>query len=92
MRLLSPEGRATPVKVAMPARPKTLAGLRIGLLDNTKAPVDKMMAHLDRRLRERFPGATTFYISKQHPSLGAAPDVHAALRANADVVITALGD
>lgn len=92
MKLLSPDGRAAPEMIAMPPRPARLDGLRIGLLDNTKAPVDRMFEHLDRRLRERIPGASTFYISKKHPSMGAEPEVHAALRANADVVITALGD
>lgn len=92
MKILSPAGRAVPVEVKLPARPAALKGLRVGLLDNTKAPVDKMMEHLDRRLRERFPGSSTFYVSKPHPSLGAEEHVIEALRKNADVVITALGD
>ena len=92
MKLLSPEGQPLPLALRGAPRPPRLDGLRIGLLDNTKAPVDKMLAHLQQRIAERVPGATTFYISKKHPSLPAEPEVLEALRTNADVVINALGD
>jgi hypothetical protein len=92
MRLNSPEGRPVPPGVAVVPRPASLAGLRIGLLDNTKAPVDEMLAHLAARLRERIDGVEVFHVSKQHPSLPVEPENLAALRANADVVINALGD
>jgi hypothetical protein len=92
MRLCSPEARALPLSVASAARPARLEGLRIGLLDNTKAPVDRMMGYLAAVLGERIAGISTFSISKQHPSLPAEPEVLAALAANADVVINALGD
>ena len=92
MRLLSPEGRPVPVKVTLAARPTSLAGVRVGFLDNTKAPVDQMMAHLAKRFRERHPDLNTFYVSKAHPSRPAEPAVFAALRNNADIVVNALGD
>jgi hypothetical protein len=92
MRLYSPEGRQVSPGIAAMPRPRSLQGLRIGLLDNTKAPVDQMMAHLGLRLRERIEGVEVFYVSKQHPSLPAEPEVLQALRANADVVVNALGD
>jgi hypothetical protein len=92
MLLYSPEARALPVSLAAAGRPQKLDGLRIGFLDNTKAPVDKIMAYLSACLSERIPGITTFQISKQHPSLPAEPEVLQALAANADVVVNALGD
>jgi hypothetical protein len=92
MKLLSPEGQALPPALSGARRPPRLDGLRIGLLDNTKAPVDKMMEHLGRRIAERLPGATVFSVSKKHPSMPAEQEVFDALRANADVVINALGD
>ena len=92
MKLCSPEG--SPVSLAHGAalRPGRLDGLRIGLLDNTKAPVDIMLAHVGALIRDRIPGASTFYVSKKHPSLPAEPEVFDALRENVDVVINALGD
>ena len=92
MLLCSPAGQALPLSIAHARRPASLAGLRIGLLDNTKAPVDLIMQHLAVRIAEQVPGATVFHVAKQHPSLPAEPEVFAALAANADVVINALGD
>lgn len=92
MRLCSPEGYPLPLSLRSVDRPRSLEGLRVGLLDNTKAPVDKMMAHLGRRLRESAPGVRSFYISKKVMSQPAEPEVMEALRQNADVVINGLGD
>lgn len=92
MLLCSPTGVAMAARFVPPARPARLDGLRIGLLDNTKAPVDKMMTHLAARLAERFPRSRVFSISKGFATLPAEPEVLAALRENCDVVINALGD
>ena len=92
MILCSPQAFASTTHVVMRPRPPSLDGLRVGLLDNTKAPVDTMLAHIAARLKARHPAARSFYISKKHPSLPADADVLRALRENADVVITALGD
>jgi hypothetical protein len=93
MKLCSPEGRAFPAKRLQVAdRPRSLQGLRIGLLDNTKPPVDKIMQHLERRLRERIPGARPFYLSKKIMNQPAGPAVMDTLRQQADVVINGLAD
>ena len=92
MKLCSPEGQTQPLSVGASARPRTLQGLRVGLLDNTKAPVDKMMEHIERRLKERFPGIEITPASKIAASSGADPKVLQNLRLNCDVVINALGD
>lgn len=92
MRLCSPEGHPLPISASYVARPAKLDGLRIGFLDNTKAPVDLMFDYLAARVAERIPGAEVFRIAKQHPSLPAESEVIEALVANADVVINALGD
>ena len=93
MKLCSPEGQpAATQDLSFAARPSSLEGLRIGLLDNTKAPVDKIMAHLDKRLRERFAGTTTRYVSKRFTSIPAGEQIMQDLRQNCDVLITALGD
>ena len=56
MLLLSPVGAPLPLAHVAARRPARLDGLRIGLLDNTKSPVDKIMDYLAARLRERIPG------------------------------------
>lgn len=92
MRIYSPEARSLPPNLRAADRPKSLDGLRIGFLDNTKAPVDKIMAYLEERLRDRVPGIRPFYISKRDMGKPAGPEIMEALRENADVVINALGD
>ncbi len=93
MKYCSPEGVPFPTKSQKFAdRPKSLEGLRIGLLDNTKPPVDKIMAHLEARLRERIPGVRPFYISKRIMNQPTSVQVMDRLRRDADVLINALGD
>ena len=92
MKLCSPLGHAITNTLTGKARPRSLDGLRIGLLDNTKAPVDKMLEHLARRIEERIPGAKPFYVSKAVMSRPASADALESLRQNTDVVINALGD
>ena len=48
MHLYSPEGTPLPLAMSAPRRPTSLHGLRIGLFDNTKAPVDEIMRYLGR--------------------------------------------
>jgi hypothetical protein len=92
MIICSPQASASTGHFTAPARPTSLEGLRVGLFDNTKAPVDTMMAHIAGRLAQRHPGVRSFYASKKHPSLPADAGVLRDLREHCDVVITALGD
>lgn len=92
MKLCSPAGQHLPLGLSAVARPRSLDGLRIGLLDNTKAPVDKMMVHIERLLHEKYPAAEFYLASKFTASQGANAQVMQGLRQNCDVVINALGD
>jgi len=92
MLLCSPAGVPLARSFAIAARPASLAGLRIGLFDNTKAPVDKIMDYLTPMLTAHVPGARILRFGKQHPSLPVEADVFARMRGEVDVVINALGD
>ena len=92
MKICSPLGHALTHTLTGKPRPRSLDGLRIGLLDNTKAPVDRMLEHLARRIEERIPGAKPFYVSKSVMGRPASPEALQSLRQNTDVVINALGD
>ena len=92
MRIWSPEAQLQSTKVNPVARPKSLEGLRVGFLDNTKPPADRVMEHLDRRLRESFPGLSSHYVSKHAASMPATEQMYQSLKDNCDVVITGFGD
>ena len=92
MRICSPVARPPAASLAMKARPATLEGLRIGLLDNTKAPVDKLLAHLGGHLQERIPTARIHAVSKAASGKPAGDALLGELAANCDVLINALAD
>ena len=92
MKLCSPEGRTLPLSLSAVARPRSLEGLRIGLLNNCKAPVDKMMEYIERKLRAMSPGVEIYSVAKIMASQPADAKMLQGLRQNCDVVINALGD
>lgn len=92
MQICSPESPATSRSIEFSPRPSSLQGLRIGLLDNQKAPVDRILKHLEQRLQQRFPGVSFVSTAKKSTGHPASPDVIRTLTAGCDVVINALGD
>ena len=78
--------------IAYAQRPKSLTGLRVGLVDNTKHNSDKLLLRI-ASLLEREHGAKTHVIRRKH-SAGAAP--HAAIideyKTNCDVIVAGVGD
>ncbi len=91
MHVCSPVGPSAGHRIVFADRPASLEGLRIGLLDNQKAPVDRILDHLRARLSERFPGTSFVSAAKKLTGHPAAEDVLRSLE-GCDVVINALGD
>ena len=79
-------------RIAYAPRPKSLKGLRIGLVDNTKHNSDQLLLRI-AALLERDHGVKAHIIRKKR-SAGAAP--HAAIieefKANCDVIVAGIGD
>ena len=92
MKLVSPQAHSQPLSIGAAPRPRSLQGLRVGLLDNAKAPVDRMMVHIEAKLKEQYPGIETYTASKTAASRPADERMLKSLRDNCDVVINALGD
>jgi hypothetical protein len=87
-----PRGVVEASPVAPAARVKALAGLRLGLLDNTKWNAGKLLRGLRDRLAQRHAFAALNYYRKESFSLNAAPELIERLAAENDVVLTAIGD
>jgi hypothetical protein len=79
-------------RIAYAARPKSLAGLRIGLVDNTKHNSDQLLLRIAGIL-ERDHGAKAHLIRRKK-SAGAAPhaEIVEEYKAGCDVIIAGVGD
>lgn len=84
------DGGAGPVRAAR--RPPDLAGLRLGLLVNTKRNADVFLEELAALLTERY--GTTTTLTRTKPSIvhPAPPGMVDELRASCDVVVVGVGD
>lgn len=73
-------------------RPKSLKGLRIGLVDNSKHNSDQLLLRIAAIL-EKEHGAKTHLIRRKK-SAGAAPhpEMIEELKANTDVIVAGVGD
>lgn len=87
-----PRGVVEAAPVATAPRVKKLSGLRLGLLDNTKWNANKLLRGLRERLTEKHGFGAVNYYRKESFSLNASPALLAAIAADNDVVITAIGD
>lgn len=78
--------------IAFVPRPKSLDGLRIGLVDNTKHNSDQLLIRI-AALLEREHGAKAHVIRKKK-SAGAAPhaEIVEEYKAGCDIVVAGVGD
>ena len=93
MRLVNPEG--TPLASAafeLNARPANLAGKTLGLLENSKANSDKVLAELGEMLTEKHGLKEVVFLSKHSASLPSKPEVVQQAMDRVDVLITGVGD
>ena len=92
LQIYDPTTEAAGRRIAFSPRPKSLDGLRIGLVDNTKHNSDQLLLRIAAQL-ERDHGARTHVIRKKH-SAGAAPhaEIIEEFKANCDVIVAGVGD
>ena len=88
--LLDPTAELSPVQRARRARPASLDGLTIGLLDISKRRGDVFLDRLDALLRDR--GLAVRRYRKPRFSALAPVDLSQQIRAECDAVIEALAD
>ncbi len=81
---------ARPIEVAK--RPTTLSGLRLGLVDNTKFNSDTLLGKLAERLARRHGITVALTNRKRSPSHEIDTAAIRALRSQADLVISGIGD
>ena len=92
LQIYDPTTGATGRNVHFVPRPKSLAGLRVGLVDNTKHNSDQLLLRIAALLESKH-GAKAHLIRKKH-SAGAAPhaEILEEFKAHCDVVVAGVGD
>ena len=91
--ILSPEGttRGKQHQLA-PRRYKTLDGVRVGLLGNSKLNADAVLLAIGDLLKERYAVKEVYMRSKPTFSKPASDELVADLLEHADVIVTGVGD
>jgi hypothetical protein len=92
MKLFDPTSKPVERQVAVARRPATLAGLRLGLVDNTKFNSDTLLRKLADRLRRRHGMTVSVTNRKRSPSHEIDEAGIRALRSQADLVVSGIGD
>jgi hypothetical protein len=87
-----PRGVVGAEKKDVAARVRSLDGLRLGILDNTKWNANKLLRELRDQLQAQHPLAAVNYYRKESFSRFADPALIEKIRAENDIVVTAIGD
>lgn len=90
--VFDPRGRVESAETPIAPRPAALAGLRLGVLDNSKWNANKLLRGAATALGARFPLAAVNYYVKHSFSKDAAPELIGRIAAENDIVLTAIGD
>ena len=92
MNVYDPRGVVHVEHREMAPRVASPAGLRLGILDNTKWNANRLLRKTAALLGERHRFAAVNYYRKESFSKDADPALLAAIAAESDIVLTAIGD
>ena len=92
VQILDPTTEVSARRINYAARPESLAGLRIGLVDNTKHNSDQLLLRIADIL-EKEHGAKTHLIRKKK-SAGASPhaEIIEEYKGACDIIVAGVGD
>ncbi len=90
--VFDPRGRLESSETPLAPRPTALAGLRLGVLDNSKWNANKLLRGAAAALGEQVEFAAVTYYVKHSFSKDADPALIARIAAECDIVLTAIGD
>ena len=90
--VFDPRGVVEAEAKPLAARKHDLAGLRLGVLDNTKWNAGRLLRRTAALLAEEVPLAAVNYYRKESFSKNVEPALIARIVAESDIVLTAIGD
>ena len=74
------------------ARPKSLAGLRVGLVDNSKFNSDQVLARVGKLLERDYGVTAQIMRRKKTAGIPASPEIIKEFKEKCDVVVAGVGD
>jgi hypothetical protein len=92
MKLFDPTTPPASRALTLARRPASLAGLRVGLVDNTQVNSDPLLRKLAEQLHQRHGTRVTITRRKRSPSHEIDEEAVKALRSQADLVVSGIGD
>jgi len=92
MKLMDPTATPEAAQVRLAPRPKSLQGLRIGLIENTKFNSKALLLKTAQRLEQRHGMTVALLARKRSPSHEVEPDAVREFKAKADFVVSGIGD
>jgi hypothetical protein len=88
----SPEGPSGTLPRKLAAAPATLAGVRLGVLDNRKPNARLLLEHLAETLAQRTGARVSLVTAKANAAVACEAQVLGQLRQEADVILTGSAD
>jgi hypothetical protein len=92
MKIIVPEAPAAAATAPQAHRARKGAGLRLGLLDNSKSNADHLFRFLIAGIRAAMPIASVVSLRKSLPSVAADRGLIEQLAKEADLVVSAMAD
>jgi hypothetical protein len=92
MKIIVPEAPAPAAQAPQVRRARRGAGLRLGLLDNSKSNADHLFRFLTDGIRAAMPIASIVSLRKPLPSVAAERSLIEQLAKEADLVVSAMAD
>ena len=92
IELLDPTTEAAAQSVAYAARPDTLAGKRVALIQNTKFNSDRLLEKIGNILKAEYGVADWRMYNKHNASVPAHAEIIEEVKKSADVMVAGIGD
>ena len=92
IEILDPTAEVVTQPVVFVPRPETLAGKRIGLVENTKFNSDRLLQKIGDILVAEYGAAETHMWRKKNSSVPAHEEIVQELRATCDAMVAGIGD
>lgn len=92
MEILDPTTGAATQTIAWAPRPEALAGVRVGLVENTKFNSDRLLEKIGEILKSEYGAAETRMFRKHNSSVPAHQEIIDGLARSCDVMVAGIGD